>query len=341
MHKIAFFNNKGRVGKTTMVYNLSYMFSELGYTVLTVDLDPQSNLSSMFLNVERLEQTLEDDANLTVLDAITPIAEGEGYSGVHIERISERIGLIIGNLSLSLYEDKFSDAWLKCLDGDVYSFKVISAFKTAIEDAAKAIGADVVLIDVGPNLGAINRTALLSADSVIIPAASDLFSLQGIKNLGKTLLNWKVGWAKREQTYSKPDKSLIPSGKVLPRGYIVMQYTAKEKRPVKAYLKFADRIPGVYAKFVLQKAAVAKRVDDDKQCLGLLKHYHSLASMSIEAKKPIFLLKPGDGAMGAHVQAARKAYQDFSLIAEKIVEVCQIRKNEVDVYLDKSKSSKY
>jgi len=327
MHKIVFFNNKGGVGKTTMVYNLTYMFAELGYTVLAADLDPQSNLSSMFLDVTRLEETLEDHAHLTVLDAITPIAEGEGYQNVHVEQISERIGLIIGNLSLSLYEDKFSDAWLKCLDGDIYSFKVISAFKTIIEDAATNIGADVVLIDVGPNLGAINRTALLSADSVIIPVASDLFSLQGIKNLGKTLANWKEGWKRRKDTYPKENTGAIPQGMVLPKGYIVMQYTAKEKRPVKAYLKFANRIPKIYAEFVIKKHSTAQRVDDDEYCLGLLKHYHSLAPMSMEAKKPIFLLKPGDGAIGAHVQAVKKAYYDFELIVNKILEVCNIQKN--------------
>lgn len=326
MHKIVFFNNKGGVGKTTMVYNMAYMFSELGYTVLAADLDPQSNLSSMFLEVERLEQTLEDNANLTILDAITPIAEGEGYQNIHIEQISERIGLIIGNLSLSLYEDKFSDAWLKCLDGDVYSFKVISAFKTIIDDAATRMGADVVLMDVGPNLGAINRTALLSADSVIIPVASDLFSLQGIKNLGKTLTNWKAGWERRKETYPRNNTESIPQGTVSPKGYIVMQYTAKEKRPVKAYLRFANRIPKIYSEFVLQRGATAERVDDDKNCLGLLKHYHSLAPMSMEANKPIFLLKPGDGAIGAHVQAVRKAYADFSVIAKKVIEVCNITK---------------
>ncbi len=327
MHKIVFFNNKGGVGKTTMVYHMAWMFAELGYKVLAVDLDPQSNLSSMFLDIDRLAETVEENSDLTIMDAITPIAEGEGYKGMHVERIDDKIGLLVGNLALSIYEDKFSDAWLKCLNGDVYSFKVISAFKTIIEDASKRMNADLVLIDVGPNLGAINRTTLISADSVILPVASDLFSLQGIKNLGKTLIDWRKGWEQRKTTYPKSDTSLIPSGQMEPKGYVVMQYTAKEKRPVKAYLRFANRIPEVYSEFILQKkSSSAKRVEDDKNCLGLLKHYHSLAPMSMEANKPIFLLKPSDGAIGAHVQAVKKAYQDFKLITERIIEVCNIDK---------------
>ena len=302
------------------------MFAELGYKVLAADLDPQSNLSSLFLDIDRLAETLEDDSGLTILDAITPIAEGEGYKGVHVEKVTDKIGLIIGNLSLSLYEDKFSDAWLKCLDGDVYAFKVISAFKTILEDAAKKIGADILLIDVGPNLGAINRTALLSVDTIIIPVASDLFSLQGIKNLGKTLVNWRAGWDKRKAAYTKNNTEDIPQDIATPKGYIVMQYTAKEKRPVKAYLRFADRIPKVYSKYVLDNHSTANRVDNDSNCLGLLKHYHSLAPMSMEANKPIFLLKPSDGAIGAHVQAVKRAYQDFRTLTKKIIQVCEIKK---------------
>lgn len=41
--------------------------------------------------------------------------------------------------------------------------------------------------------------------------------------------------------------------------------------------------------------------------------------MSQEARKPIFLLKPVDGALGAHVSAAQDAYQDFKNLTERII----------------------
>lgn len=56
MEVIAFFNNKGGVGKTTLAYHLAWMFAEMGVSVVAADLDPQSNLTSMFLDEERLEQ---------------------------------------------------------------------------------------------------------------------------------------------------------------------------------------------------------------------------------------------------------------------------------------------
>lgn len=331
MHKIAFFNNKGGVGKTTLVYHMAYMFAELGYRVLAADLDPQSNLTSMFLSMERIAESLQDDSGLTIMDAIAPVVEGDVYEPIHIEKIEENIGLLIGSLSLSMYEDNFSDAWLKCLNGDAYAFKVTSVIKTILDDAANSFGADFLLIDVGPNLGALNRTTLIAVDSVILPVASDLFSLQGIKNLGKTLIQWRRDWQKRLEEYRREDRSLIPLGTMLPQGYVVMQYTAKDSRPVKAYLSFANRIPLFYQKYVTMgnEEIVTEGVEADPNCLGLLKHYHSLAPMAMEANKPIFLLKPSDGAIGAHMQAVRRSYADFDAVAKQIILACKVQTEPV------------
>lgn len=344
MKVIAFFNNKGGVGKTTLVYHLAWMLAELNYRVLAVDLDPQSNLSSIFLTQERLEEIFGDiispGANrqtslfnkggsrqaLTILEAITPVVEGDtSKSSVHIEEIDSKIGLIVGNLALSMFEDKLSDAWTKCLNKDVYSFRVVSLFNSIISEAAYRRQAEVVVIDVGPNLGAINRAALTSADYVVLPVASDLFSLQGIKNLGQTLKTWRVEWDDRKQRNPKPDQIQLPQGKMQPVGYILIQHTVREDRPVKSYLKWANRIPDTYRHCVLEEedGISIKSVEEDKHCLGSLKHYHSLLPMCMEARKPIFLLKPADGAIGAHYQAVQKSYSDFETLANKILSVCK------------------
>ena len=51
-------------------------------------------------------------------------------------------------------------------------------------EAGKDVGADLVVIDVGPNLGALNRAALVAAEDVVIPLAPDLYALPGLHNLG-------------------------------------------------------------------------------------------------------------------------------------------------------------
>lgn len=318
---ITFFNNKGGVGKTTLVYHLAWMFSrELGKKVLAVDLDPQSNLTSMFLSQERLETVyLEESERNTILHAIEPVANGEPYIPVHIENITENMNLIIGNLALSVFEDKLSDAWTKCLNGDVYSFRLTSLFHTIITEAATRCEADLILIDVGPNLGAINRSVLIASDNIVIPVAGDLFSLQGIKNLGKTLTQWKEQWAKRRTEY-KGTTLALPQNGIVPIGYILLQHSARESRPVKSYIRWADRIPQVYSEFVLNSKSNVLKIEGDKNCLGMLKHYHSLAPMAMEARKPMFLLKPADGAIGAHVAAVNRCYADFLELASYVLE---------------------
>lgn len=323
MRTITFFNNKGGVGKTTMVYHVAWMLSELGIKTIAIDLDPQSNLSSMFLSIERLEEIYENDLKVTVLDPINPVVSGDPYVSVHIEKINENLGLITGNLSLSTFEDKLSDAWLKCLNGDIYSFKLTSIFNTIIKDAAKQSNAELVLIDVGPNLGAINRAVTISSDYIIMPVASDLFSLQGIKNLGVTLKTWRNEWADRKLKIPSKLSFEVPLGKSIPSGYIIMQYTAMESRPVKSYLRWANRIPHVYSEYVLTEFDNSITVEQDINCIALLKHYRSLAPMSMEANRPIFLLKPADGAIGAHVYAVQKSYEEFKNLTEKILIVCK------------------
>ena len=79
MKSICFFNNKGGVGKTTLVYHVSHMCAELGKRVLAVDLDPQANLTAMFLDEHRLEGIWpEEGDNQSVLTSISPIMSGLG-----------------------------------------------------------------------------------------------------------------------------------------------------------------------------------------------------------------------------------------------------------------------
>ena len=211
MKTIAFFNNKGGVGKTSLAYHLASMYADLGLGVIAADLDPQANLSSMFLPEERLEELWPDGEHpQSILGAIRPILKGTGdIADPHVEDISDNIGLVVGDLGLSTFEDKLSDAWPRCHDRDEAAFRVISAFYRALHRAAVSRGAQMILMDVGPNLGAINRAAIIAAEHVAIPLASDLFSLQGLRNLGPTLRHWREEW--RERKKRNPDPTPRPT----------------------------------------------------------------------------------------------------------------------------------
>lgn len=322
MKTVAFFNNKGGVGKTTLVYHLAFMMAEVGEQVLAVDLDPQANLTSMFLGEERLETVWpKGEHPETIYGALRPMIRGIGDVLVpHVETIRPHLHLVIGDLALSTFEDKLSAAWPNCHNKDESAFRIMTAFHRAIRGSAAAVGATWVLLDVGPNLGAINRAALIASERVIIPLGPDLFSLQGLRNLGPSLREWRSSW--QELLTKNPDPSLdVPSGAIEPLGYVVMQHGMRENRPPKAYQRWIDRFPGEYRESVLgQPGPQSMTAAEDPACLAMLKHYRSLMPMAMDARKPVFMLKPADGAIGAHYLAVRRAYEDFERLAGRIAE---------------------
>ena len=329
MKSIAFFNNKSGVGKTTLVYHLAWMFAELGLSVVVADLDPQANLTSMFLEDEELESIWSDQTIArTVADSLTALmGDIDDADDPYLAPINDSIGLLVGDLALSRLENELSIQWPLCLDGKERAFRVITSLWRMLAKAAKQREADVVLIDVAPSLGALNRAALIAASDVVIPLVPDLYSIQGLKTLGPTLQNWRQAWG--EGLKSKPDLSLtMPSGKMTPLGYVILQHAGRLDRPVKAYQRWHDRIPSVYRHSVLakqpSKGSIEVTPDNDSNCLAQIKHNRSLMPLAQEARKPMFLLTPADGALGGHYQAAQACRKDFHALALKIAKRCKI-----------------
>ena len=326
MKTIAFFNNKGGVGTTSLVFHLAWMYAELGLNVIAADLDPQANLTSMFLDDAELEKLwAENGARQTVFGALQPLLDGTGdVSPPFVEDATPGLGLVVGDLALSAAEDELSSQWPDCLDRKPRAFRVISALWRVLREAASARAAAIVLIDVGPNLGAFNRAALVSADFVVVPLAPDLYSLQGLRNLGPTLRRWRGEWAER-RTRNPVEGLEIPEGAMAPAGYVVMQHAVRLDRPVKAYCRWMERIPTVYRSAVLGETPQADvTIDTDPECLSMLKHYRSLMPLAHEARKPMFALRPADGAIGGHATAVHDCYTDFRGLARVIAYRCGV-----------------
>jgi len=333
MKIVAFFNNKGGVGKTSLVYHLAWMFADLGVRVVVADLDPQANATSMFVSEERLEELWPDgDHPDSIYGAVQPLLEGTGdIREPHAEDVADNIHLLVGDLQLSGVESELNAQWPKCLDREVRAFRVISAFYRVIRLAAEAHGAGLALIDVGPNLGAINRAAVICAEYVAIPLAPDIYSLQGLRNLGPTLRRWREEWNDRRPR--TPDPAIpLPSGLMDAIGYIVMQHAVRLDRPVRAYAKWMARIPSGYTRAILQQSGTSElTVEQDPNCVASLKHYGSLMPMAMEVQKPMFHLKPADGAIGAHVYAVQDCYNDFKRLALAVAGRCGLEIPSPDI----------
>lgn len=318
---IAFFNNKGGVGKTSLVFHVVSMLADMGKRVVAADLDPQANLTSSFLDEDRLEELWPDDEHsFTIYGSLKPLIEATGdIAPPHIETVDRRISLIVGDLALSGFEDQLSEVWPKCMDRDVRAFRITSAFWRIMQRAAEQQDAEYILIDLGPNLGAINRAALISSDYVVVPLGPDLYSLQALRNLGPKLRQWRSGWQDRLNRNPIPEVPM-PLGSITPLGYVIMQHSVRLDRPVKSYERWISRIPYTYRDSVLGEApGSVTDVERDPYCLSLLKHYRSLMAIAQENRKPMFHLRAADGAIGAHQQAAMEAGKDFRYLAERIL----------------------
>lgn len=324
MKTVAFFNNKGGVGKTSLVYHLAWTFADLGKRVVVADLDPQSNLTALFLSEDRLESLWPDGRHPnTVFGYVQPLLREGGVGQPYVEQIDDRLGLIVGDLALSGFEGELSAQWNNCraenIDTRYRAFLVTCAFSRLIQSVSATFKADIALIDVGPNLGAINRSALIASDNVIVPLAPDLFSIQGLRNLGPTLRDWRKEWQENLSKSPAFEGWIPPQGEMRPAGYIVMRHTSRLDRPTKAFLRWIERMPSEYRKHMLgEDAPLSSSIEDDR--IAILKDYQSLMPLAHEANKPIFRLTAADGAMGAHSVAAQDAGTHFRSVAISIAE---------------------
>ena len=325
---LTFFNNKGGVGKTSLVYHIACMMEEMGFRVLACDLDPQANLTASFLDEEQLESLWEDESKdpTTIFRCVKPLVDVGDAAEPSLKEISENMFLVPGDLELSGFERHISSAWSDVLDSEkaTRAMRILSAFWRVAQRGAENCRAHIILFDVGPNLGAINHSALVASNFFITPLGADIYSLQGLRNLGPTIRRWSKEWEGLRERYSDTIDFDIPMGEMRPIGYVANQPgSIRLNRPVQAYEKWIKRIPNDYRRLILEEPEdfpTDQSPEQDPNYLATAKHYRSLVPLAQEARKPIFRLTNVDGAISGHFIAAQNARKDFKELTLKILE---------------------
>jgi cellulose biosynthesis protein BcsQ len=198
MQTISFFNHKGGVGKTTMLFNAAVEMGRLGKRVLMVDYDAQANLTAIALQDEMLTKLFEPGADgLTVAHAFAPLVGGSGDLDAPeaVEVRPGRVWLVPGDIRLSDFEGIMPNAFTEALAGQERGFRVTSAPYRLVQQLGEIVDADYAFVDLGPNVEALNRAVLLGSDYLIVPMASDLFSLRALPSVGGSLTTWIRQWA--------------------------------------------------------------------------------------------------------------------------------------------------
>ena len=328
MKKITLFNHKGGVGKTTLTINLASALADTGLKVMLVDADPQCNLTAFFLNEKDLDALLGessgDDLGETLWGAIKPVTRGRG--GVREIPIKELYGskqefLIPGDVLLAEHEEMLSRAWVDSFSRSERGYDVMCAISDAVNLLAKKIQADVVLFDVGPNIGPLNRAVLLDSDYFITPVGADLFSLRALATVGRAIAQWINDWKTVLSLATAGQKARLLRGEPKYLGYITSAYKVVAGRiATDPHAMWEAKIAPRVKQRVVDEL---KKIDpqlvpfETTNKLGSIKNFHSLAPRAQEVGLPIPYLKghvnPG------HMGQVNEARRQFDILAKEII----------------------
>lgn len=282
MKILSVFNNKGGVGKTTLTFHLSHALAELGHKVLMIDADPQCNLTiytipeqtihdiwevenpfidegidatKKGMHPEKMKELLSTARSLHFILKATEEGTGELDLLPPPYKITDSLDIIPGRLSLHMFEEKISTRWPDAYRGDPLAIRTLTRIRTLAEQYADLNKYDFIIVDTSPSLGALNKVIISTVDGFFVPALPDLFSLYGIRNIGRALSAWKSEFDVLFQLISVDKRKFFPSRFVSFLGYTI--YNAKPYKNTnskwnlaKAHMHYAEQIPAAIRDFI-------------------------------------------------------------------------------------------
>lgn len=176
MKKIAFHNQKGGVGKTTISGNVAHYCSRKKKTIL-IDADPQGNASSWLLrDAPRYELA---DALLGDIEAREAIIEVNGLSLIPTFSIN---GKLKSYSETKLFQEPF-------------------IFQDLCE-ALGALGYELIIFDLSPGMSQLERAVISACDEAIVPVNAEFFSIDGIETFSNELQKLNKNY-RREVKHNK------------------------------------------------------------------------------------------------------------------------------------------
>ena len=268
-----------------------------------VDCDPQVNATQLLLETddwESIYKAPDRGESRSILEPLAIIRDGDSSIKDDVPIVESprfKVQVLPGHPSLAQVEDIFSSAWTDFRGGT----KGAARRTLWARELRKHIATDLVVYDLSPSLGALNRSVLIGSDYFVTPVEADLFSLYALENIGTWMSDWVAVFEKAADGFVDTTISIdlqsalqIKTGWA---GYTIQQYVSRTRdgivRSIKSYDQYKAQIPERAKGLITFRSEHAKELN-----IGVVPNMFSMIPMAQAAHSPISELDKNDGLRG-------------------------------------------
>jgi cellulose biosynthesis protein BcsQ len=331
--RMALFNHKGGVSKTTTTFHLGWTLASKGHRVILVDADPQCNLSGLVLGLkgeQEFEEFYQDEADRNIRAGLAPAFESQPRPIQPVACLEvpgcEGLFLLPGHIQLSEYEVTLGIA--QELSGSIQTLQNLpGALAYLMDVTAERHKADFVIVDMNPSVSSINQNLLMTSDYFLIPASPDYFSVMAIESLSNVIPRWQ-SWSTRAKTNPVLKGATYPYPSKDPKflGTVVQKFRPRKGAPTIGFQKWIDTlnkrvsellVPSLEPLGMMLPRERYEQVEGllPNMCLALVADFNTLIAKSQEYNVPVFELSEEQlGHVGAVLEADQDKMTEFKEI---------------------------
>ncbi len=196
-----------------------------------------------------------------------------------------------------MFEDRVAARWSDTYRGDPLAVRTASKIRSICVTFAESHGFDYVIADTSPSLGILNKIIISTMTGFVIPCGPDVFSMYGIRNIGRALLRWKHEFETLYTLLSADKRKSFPEKFVRFLGFTI--YNARKRTGqneydlAQAHYNHAKQIPETIYDYIGEEIRVGLTEEQIREPIGgtaVMHSHNTLPAMSQKYRTPIWLV---------------------------------------------------